>query len=78
MTIEKKEILESIGFDFQGFDANWKGGADDDNATDAAPFDGADGKFAVKANGGKGDEEPTPMEVDAADNGTEETKEDSA
>lgn len=78
MTIEKKEILESIGFDFQGFDANWKGGANDDNATDAAPFDGADGKFAVKANGGKGDEEPKPMEVDAADNGTEETKEDSA
>ena len=33
-TSEKKRLLDSIGFDWKGFDADWKDGADEDKAGD--------------------------------------------
>jgi len=68
-TSEKKRLLDSIGFNWKGFDADWKdeahGHKDGAGDVGSSDVDGANGKSAAAAKAEeKGSEGPTPMEVD--------------
>ena len=71
-TSEKKRLLDSIGFNWRGFDADWKDGAGDAGSSDV--YD-ANGKAAAAKAEEKGSEGPTPMEADESD-GRKEVNED--